>query len=54
MIEDWKDIAGFEGYYQVSNLGRVKSLDRTINKSNNIIEFNNNLNIKLNNNYYLR
>lgn len=22
----WKDIAGYEGYYQVSNLGRVKSL----------------------------
>jgi len=28
--EIWKDIHGFEGYYQVSNLGRVKSLDRTI------------------------
>jgi NUMOD4 motif len=26
----WKDIAGYEGYYQVSNLGRVKSLDRII------------------------
>ena len=24
--EIWKDIAGFEGHYQVSNLGRVKSL----------------------------
>lgn len=23
--EIWKDIAGYEGYYQVSNLGRVKS-----------------------------
>lgn len=29
-MEIWKDIKGFEGYYQVSNLGRVKSLDRTI------------------------
>jgi hypothetical protein len=28
--EIWKDIAGYEGYYQVSNLGRVKSLDRII------------------------
>lgn len=30
MKEIWKDIEGFEGYYQVSNLGRVKSLDREI------------------------
>lgn len=28
MQEIWKDIKGFEGYYQVSNLGRVKSLER--------------------------
>jgi len=26
--EVWKDVLGFEGMYQVSNLGRVKSLDR--------------------------
>ncbi len=30
MKEIWKDIAGYEGLYQVSNLGRVKSLDRKI------------------------
>lgn len=30
MKEIWKDIEGFEGYYQVSNLGRVRSLDREI------------------------
>lgn len=28
MNEIWKDITGFEGFYQVSNLGRVKSLGR--------------------------
>lgn len=28
--EIWKDIAGYEGLYQVSNLGRVRSLDRTV------------------------
>lgn len=28
--EIWKDIKGYEGVYQVSNLGRVKSLDRII------------------------
>lgn len=26
--EIWKDISGFEGYYQVSNKGNVRSLDR--------------------------
>lgn len=26
--EEWKDIQGYEGLYQVSNLGRVKSLER--------------------------
>ena len=28
--EIWKDIPGYEGYYQVSNFGRVKSLERTV------------------------
>jgi hypothetical protein len=28
MNEVWKDIPGYEGLYQVSNLGRVKSLER--------------------------
>lgn len=28
--EVWKDVEGFEGRYQVSNFGRVKSLDREI------------------------
>lgn len=27
-MEIWKDIIGYEGYYQVSNLGNVRSLDR--------------------------
>lgn len=27
--EFWKDIVGYEGLYQVSNLGRVRSADRT-------------------------
>jgi len=27
--EEWRDIKGYEGLYQVSNLGRVKSLERT-------------------------
>ena len=30
MEEIWKDIPGYEGLYQVSNLGRVKSLPRVV------------------------
>ena len=26
IMEIWKDIVGYEGHYQVSNLGRIKSL----------------------------
>lgn len=31
MLEEWRDIVGFEGYYQVSNSGNVKSLKRVVN-----------------------
>lgn len=34
MEEIWKDIKGFEGYYQVSNLGRVKSLPKLVWQGN--------------------
>lgn len=34
MKEVWKDITEYEGVYQVSNLGRVKSLDRIIINKN--------------------
>lgn len=40
MEEIWKDIKGYEGLYQISNLGRVKSLDRAVvgaNKSLRIL-----------------
>jgi hypothetical protein len=30
MEEQWKDINSYKGLYQVSNLGRVKSLDRIV------------------------
>lgn len=32
MKEIWKDIPGFEGLYQASTFGRVRSLDRTITR----------------------
>lgn len=31
-MEIWKDIEGYEGYYQISNKGRVRSLDRLSSK----------------------
>ena len=34
-MEIWKDIKGFEGYYQISNLGRVKSLLRVVPRGPN-------------------
>ena len=30
MQEIWKDIKDYEGFYQVSNLGRIKSLERIV------------------------
>jgi len=34
MEEIWKDIVGYEGYYQISNQGRVKSCERYVKKRN--------------------
>lgn len=34
-MEIWKPINKYEGIYEVSNLGRIRSLDRIINKANN-------------------
>lgn len=35
MEEIWKDIKGYEGLYQVSNLGNVRSLDIYVNTKGN-------------------
>ena len=34
--EIWKDIKGYEGLYQVSNLGRIKSLERKSKTKGNV------------------
>jgi len=34
MIEEWLDVKDYEGWYQVSNLGNVRSVDRYISYSN--------------------
>ena len=33
IIEEWRDVIGFEGLYQVSNLGRVKTIERIFTDS---------------------
>ena len=33
MDEQWKDVAGYDGYYQVSSCGRIKSVERYIQQS---------------------
>lgn len=33
-IEEWRDIPSWEGLYQVSNLGNVRSLDRVVRQGN--------------------
>jgi len=38
MIEIWKDIPDYEGLYQVSNLGNVKSLPKKYNKNGCILK----------------
>src|SRR5699024_11890782 len=37
--EIWKDIPGYEGSYQISTYGRVKSLDRYVVYSNGSVRF---------------
>ena len=32
-MTEWKDIAGYDGYYQVSNDGQVRSCERTVKDS---------------------
>ena len=35
--EEWKDVIGYEGLYQVSSFGNIKSLDRIIIDKKNAI-----------------
>jgi len=36
MDEEWRPVVGWEGFYEVSNFGRVRSLDRTVVRSNGV------------------
>ena len=33
-MEEWKDIPNYEGLYQISNLGRIKSLEKMLKNKN--------------------
>lgn len=37
-MEVWKDIKGYEGHYQVSGFGRVKSVERVSSRGNHLHE----------------
>lgn len=37
IIEEWKPICGYEGFYEISNYGRVKSLDYNRTKQEKIL-----------------
>ena len=37
MKEIWKDIIGYECYYQIANYGNIKSLDRWVKGKNNTV-----------------
>lgn len=39
MEEIWKDIPEYQGYYQVSNKGNVRSLDRRIVRKDGVVQF---------------
>ncbi len=34
MEEEWKEIGGYEGLYEISSFGRVRSLDRRVECGN--------------------
>ena len=36
IVEQWKPVVGYEGLYEVSNLGQVQSLDRTCHDKNGL------------------
>ena len=38
-IEIWKDVENYEGLYQVSNLGRIKSLERDVYRQNGTFHY---------------
>lgn len=55
MEEVWKDVDGYEGYYQVSNLGRVRSLERIVKRGSNSLRIAGKIKVqRINSNGYMR
>lgn len=47
MQEVWKEIIGSEGYYEISNYGRIKSVQRTVTRFNGRITHNKTVNERI-------
>lgn len=39
MTETWKSVEGYEGSYEVSDRGKVRSLPRTVTRSDGVVQF---------------
>ena len=61
-MEEWRDIKGYEGYYQASTLGRIRSVDRIVirrkpfrvcNQKGRILTPIINIKAALNNNFFI-
>jgi len=39
MEEEWRNVIGYEGLYEISNLGNIRSIDRNITNKNGVIQF---------------
>jgi hypothetical protein len=39
VTEEWRPVVGWEGFYEVSNLGQVRSLDRWVRSKSNSLRF---------------
>ena len=37
-MQQWKDIKGYEGMYQVSDMGNIRSLDRIVKRKNHTVK----------------
>lgn len=48
--EIWKDVKDYEGYYQISNLGNVRCLDRTVIGKDGRKQFKKGCNMKIQHN----